>query len=81
MLGQTHLPMKAAEGRRSGLADTDRLVAALHSQMAFSGGPADEMFTVDQLLALSRRLPGHFMEAAVAGCLADAGWEGRRRPG
>src|SRR5215472_2308736 len=63
----------AAEGRRTGLADTERLVAALHSQIAFSGGPADEMFTVDQLLALSRRLPGHFMEAAVAASLMRAG--------
>jgi len=56
----------AAEGRRVGLADTDRLVAGLHGEIAFYQGPAAAPFTVEQLLAVTRRLPGHFMEATAA---------------
>jgi hypothetical protein len=56
----------AAEGRRVGLADTDRLVAGLYGEIAFYQGPAAAPFTVEQLLAVTRRLPGHFMEATAA---------------
>jgi hypothetical protein len=63
----------AAEGRRVGLADTDRLVWALNAEIAFYRGPAAAPFTVDDLLRLARRLPGHLMEANVAAWLALTG--------
>ena len=63
----------AADGARVGLPDTERLVAALHGQIAFYRGPAEAPFTADQLVALTRRLPGHFMEATVAAWLLRLG--------
>ena len=59
----------AAEGRRAGLADTDRLVWSLNAEIAFYRGPATAPFTVDDLLSLARRLPGHLMEASNAAWL------------
>jgi hypothetical protein len=69
----------AAEGARAGLADTERLVAALCGEMAFYQGPAAAPFTIDQLLALARRLPGHFMEANAAAWLVMLGREDKAR--
>jgi hypothetical protein len=63
----------AAEGRRAGLADTERLVGALHAEIAFYRGPAAAPFTVDDLLSLARRLPGHLMEASNAAWLMLTG--------
>ena len=63
----------AAEGRRAGLADTDRLVWTLKGQAAFYQGPAAAPFTVDALLGMARRLPGHLMEANVAAWLVLTG--------
>ena len=63
----------AAEGRRAGLPDTGRLVATQSAEIAFYGGPAAATFTVDDLLSLARRLPGHFMEANVAAWLMLTG--------
>jgi hypothetical protein len=63
----------AAEGRRTGLADTDRLVWSLNAEIAFYRGPAAAPFTVDDLLSLARRLPGHLMEASNAAWLMLTG--------
>jgi hypothetical protein len=63
----------AAEGRRAGLPDTDRLVATQSAEIAFYRGSAEAPFTVDDLLDLARRLPGHLMEANVAAWLALTG--------
>ena len=63
----------AAEGRRAGLADTDRLVWTLNAEIAFYRGPAAARFTVDDLLSLARRLPGHLMEASNAAWLLLTG--------
>ena len=63
----------ATEGRRAGLADTERLVATLNTEIAFYGDPAAAPFTVDQMRALARRLPGHLMEASVAAWLMVTG--------
>jgi len=63
----------AAEGARTGLADTERLVAALHGQIAFYRGRVEAPLMVDELLALARRLPGHFMEATAAPALVMLG--------
>jgi hypothetical protein len=63
----------AAEGRRAGLPDTDRLVWTLNAEIAFYHGPAAAPFTVDDLLSLARRLPGHLMEANVAAWLMLTG--------
>jgi hypothetical protein len=63
----------AAEGRRAGLADTDRLIWTLQGQAAFYQGPAAAPFTVDALLGMARRLPGHLMEANVAAWLVLTG--------
>ena len=65
----------AADGARAGLPDTERLVAALHGEVAFYQGPEAAPFTVDQQLALARRLPGHFMEANAAAWLMMLGQE------
>jgi len=60
----------AVEGRRAGLPDTDRVVGSAWAEIAFHRGPQaapgrfDEL--VEQLQALARRLPGHFMEAGIA---------------
>ena len=66
----------AAEGRRVGLPDAERLVGALYGEIAFYRGPAGAPFTVDQLRALARRLPGHFIEAMVAALLVLNGRTG-----
>ncbi len=63
----------AAEGRRTGLADTERLVWSLNAEIAFYQGPAAAPFTVDDLLSLARRLPGHLMEASNAAWLMMTG--------
>jgi len=63
----------AAEGRRAGLADTERLVGSLYGEIAFYRDPADAIPYVDQLQALARRLPGHFIEVNLAAWLALAG--------
>jgi tetratricopeptide (TPR) repeat protein len=63
----------AAEGRRVGLPDTERLVGSLLGEIAFYRGPAGAPATVDQLRALARRLPGHYIEATVAAWLALTG--------
>src|SRR5262249_56845573 len=60
----------AAEGRRAGLPDTERLVGTLHGQIAFYRGPAAASDAADQLWPLARRLPGPFMEATIAARLA-----------
>jgi hypothetical protein len=69
----------AAEGARAGLADTERLVASLYGEMAFYQDPAAAPFTIDQLLALARQLPGHFMEANAAAWLVLFGREDEAR--
>ena len=63
----------ASQAQRVRLPDADRLVAALRGELAFYLGPAAAPFTVDQLLALARRIPGHFMEANAAAWLALEG--------
>jgi hypothetical protein len=63
----------AAEGARAGMPDTERLVASMRAEMAFYQGTTPAPFTVDQLLALARRLPGHFMEANAAAWLVMLG--------
>jgi hypothetical protein len=62
----------AADGRKVGLADTERLVGSLYGEMAFYQDPAAVPY-VDQLRPLARRLPGHFIEATLAAWLALAG--------
>jgi hypothetical protein len=59
----------AAEGRKVGLADTERLVWSLNAEIAFYRGPATAPFSVDDLLSMARRLPGHLMEASNAAWL------------
>jgi hypothetical protein len=59
----------AAEGRRVGLTDTERLVWSLNAEIAFYRGPAAAPFTIDDLLSVARRLPGHLMEASNAAWL------------
>jgi len=66
----------AAEGRRVGLPDTDRLAGSLHGEIAFYRDPAGAPYTVGQLRALARRLPGHYIEAMVAAWLALTGRTG-----
>ena len=56
----------AAEGRRAGLPDTERLVGSLRAEIAFYRGPAAAEGVLDQMQAMARRLPGHFMEAGTA---------------
>lgn len=63
----------AAEGRKAGLADTERLVGTLYGEIAFYRDPAAAAPYADQLRALARRLPGHLMEATIAAWLALAG--------
>jgi tetratricopeptide (TPR) repeat protein len=59
----------ATEGRRVGLADTERLVWSLNAEIAFYRGPPAAPFTVNDLLGVARRLPGHLMEATNAAWL------------
>jgi tetratricopeptide (TPR) repeat protein len=66
----------AAEGRRVGLPDTERLAGSLYGEIAFYRDPAGAPYTVDQLRALARRLPGHYIEAMVAAWLALTGRTG-----
>ena len=63
----------AAGGRKVGLPDTERLVWTLTAQIAFYRDPAAAPFTVDDLLRLARRLPGHLMEASNAAWLGLIG--------
>jgi len=63
----------AADGRKVGLADTERLVGTLYGEIAFYGDPAAAAPYVDQGRALARRLPGHFIEAIIAAWLALTG--------
>jgi tetratricopeptide (TPR) repeat protein len=75
----------AAEGPRAGLLDTYRVVASVWAEIAFYRGPqaASDMLDqrqalphLDQLQALARRLPGHFMEAGTAAWLVLTGRTG-----
>lgn len=50
-------------------------MASLYAEIAFYRGPAAASSTVDQLLALARRLPGHFMAATAAAWLVMLGRE------
>ncbi|WP_305785599.1 hypothetical protein [Symbioplanes lichenis] len=61
----------AEQGRRAGLADTDRLVASLTGQLALLRGTAEPH--IAPLLTLARRLPGHFYEATAARVMAVSG--------
>ena len=63
----------AAGGRKVGLADTERVVGSLYGELAFYRDPADGAPYLDQIRALARRLPGHFIEATLAAWLALAG--------
>ena len=57
----------AAEGRRAGLPDTYRVVASVWGEITFyRGRPEAAPDVFDQMQALARRLPGHFMEAGIA---------------
>lgn len=61
----------AERGRRSGLADTGRLTASLRGRVALIRGQAGA--APEELLAIARRLPGHFYEASAARALAELG--------
>ena len=63
----------AVEGRRVALPDTDRLVASLREDISFYRDPTGEPSTVDELRALARRLPGHYIETLIAVRLVLAG--------
>ena len=63
----------AVEGQRAGLPDTERLLGALYGEIAFYRDPAAAAPYVDQMRALARRLPGHFIEATIAAWLALTG--------
>jgi tetratricopeptide (TPR) repeat protein len=56
----------AAEGPRAGLPDTYRVVGSVRGEIAFYCGPQAAPGMLDELRALPRRLPGHFMEAGIA---------------
>jgi hypothetical protein len=56
----------AAEGQRAGLADTYRVVASARGEITFYRGEHADPDILDQMQALARRLPGHFMEAGIA---------------
>jgi hypothetical protein len=61
-----------------GLPDTERLVGSLHGEIAFYRGTGAS-YPVDQLRALARRLPGHYIEALAALWLALTGRTGEAR--
>jgi tetratricopeptide (TPR) repeat protein len=66
----------AEEGRRVGLADTDRLVATVQGMIVMlrEDPPAAEARTgLEELRALARRHPGHLYEATAARLLAALG--------
>jgi len=73
----TSLAAEVAErGRQAGMADTERLVATIHTQVTLLRGPfADPADQADQLQALARQLPGHFFEATAARILIESGLE------
>ncbi|WP_203715390.1 ATP-binding protein [Asanoa siamensis] len=64
----------AEEGRRIGLADTERLVASFRGRLALLRG--DAAGEVEPLRELARRLPGSFFEATAARTLAESGQDG-----
>ena len=66
----------AEEGRRVGLADTDRLVGTMQGAIAMLRGdpPTAEAETgLEELRAFSRRSPGHLYEATAARLLVALG--------
>jgi tetratricopeptide (TPR) repeat protein len=63
----------ADQARRAGMPDGDRLTAALRGMIAAERDPESWPAAVEMFRALSRRLPGHFMEAMAARLLAVAG--------
>jgi tetratricopeptide (TPR) repeat protein len=63
----------AAEGPRAGMADTYRVVGSVRGEIAFYRGAQAAAEMLDELQALPRRLPGHFMEASIAVLLALMG--------
>jgi tetratricopeptide (TPR) repeat protein len=56
----------AAEGPRAGLPDTYRVVGSVRGEITFYRGEPADPGMLDQMQALARRLPGHFMEAGIA---------------
>jgi tetratricopeptide (TPR) repeat protein len=72
----------AAEGPRAGLPDTYRVVGSVWAEIAFYLGPqaasdmlgqVEALAHLDQMQALARRLPGHFMESGAAARLVLMG--------
>src|SRR5207237_9819667 len=57
----------AAAGPRAGLPDTYRVVGSVWGEITFyRGHPEAAPDMLDQMQDLTRRLPGHFMEAGLA---------------
>ena len=57
----------ATEGPRAGLRDTYRVVASAWGEITFyRGRPEAAPDIFDQMQALARRMPGHFMETGIA---------------
>lgn len=64
----------ATRGHRAGVADTDRLCAAVRGPVVAERGPPEvAAASVDVLRALSRQMPGHFYEATAARLLLALG--------
>jgi len=61
------------EARRVGSADAEDLLRSLRASIAAEQDPSAAQGAVEDLLALSRRRPGHFFDAHVARILADLG--------
>ncbi|HLY36261.1 MAG TPA: hypothetical protein VKU35_06095, partial [Candidatus Limnocylindria bacterium] len=61
------------DARRLGSADADDVVGALRASISAERDPSAGSAAVEQLLALSRRRPGHFFEAQLAWILAEMG--------